>query len=326
MKRSSRAARRKRRWFVVGGSGFVGSAIVAELEERGEIAVALRAPRINAGTATSVEALVALVEAQAAQDPNPLAGASRDDVVVNAAGLAHPDEWSDGGSLYGANAVLPGVLATLSAARQVRRFIHVSSAAVQGAVAVLDTSRETHPFSPYSRSKATGEAVLTRLNLGSLDRTIVRATSVQGPGRATTRSLRRIARSPLASVASPGTQPTSVSSVFGLADFIVAVGLHDGTMPPVLLQPWEGMTVSSVLRIAGDDHRPRVLPRFLCRLVIATGRVASRLLGGRLGGAVRRLEVMWLGQSQAAPGIEFAPRREPDVTMSRALSHERSAH
>jgi dTDP-4-dehydrorhamnose reductase len=311
-----------RRWFLVGASGFVGRAIAAELGERGEIVVALRAPRIDAGAAASVEALIAVVEDRVAEYSDFLANASGSDVVVNAAGLALPDELSDGGSLYGANAVLPGILALLSATRQVRRFVHISSAAVQGPAAVLDTSPETRAFSPYSRSKAMGEAVLTCLDLGALDCTIVRATSVHGPGRATTRSFRRIARSPLASVASPGTQPTAVSSVYGLADFIVAVGLYRGIAPPIVLQPWETMTVSSVLQLAGQGHRPIVLPSSLCRRAVTVGRIASRLLGGRLAGTITRLEILWFGQAQSAPGIEFTPRRPPIVTMSQALSRQ----
>jgi len=219
------------------------------------------------------------------------------DVVVNAAGLATPSAPADAG-LLGANALLPVVLARTAADAGVRRFIQLSSAAVQGRLPVLDETTAVRPFSAYSRSKALGEQALALLRPPGLSMVTVRATSVQGAGRPTTTALARLARSPLASVAAPGSAASPITSVEALAALVLAVGRHGDAVPGIVLQPWEGLTVRSVLEAAGG--RPRVLPAALCRATVATGYAASGLLGGRLDGHVRRVELMWFGQDQVA--------------------------
>ena len=293
-------------WVVIGASGFVGSRIVADARSRGITIVELAAPRLEAVPASVAAARTAAAGAVDVVDE--LAAAFRGvEVVVNAAGLATPDAEMSA-SLVGANAVLP--LVALAAARRsgAKRFVHLSSAAVQGPVLVLDESTRTMPFSPYSQSKAWGEQLLVeaRAEGAPVDVTevvVVRATSVQGPGRPTTDRLRRLASSPLASVASPGDAPTPVTSVAALAEFVTAVGTFDGIVPAVVLQPWEGLTVSSVLEAAGG-RSPRRLPRLLCRFVVGSARVVSRLIGGRLAGPIRRVELMWFGQGQTSGWAE----------------------
>jgi len=293
-------------WVVIGASGFVGSRIVADARSRGITIVELAAPRLEAVPASVAAARTAAAGAVDVVDE--LAAAFRGaGVVVNAAGLATPDAEMSA-SLVGANAVLP--LVALAAARRsgAKRFVHLSSAAVQGPVLVLDESTRTMPFSPYSQSKAWGEQLLVeaRAEGAPVDVTevvVVRATSVQGPGRPTTDRLRRLASSPLASVASPGDAPTPVTSVAALAEFVTAVGTFDGIVPAVVLQPWEGLTVSSVLEAAGG-RSPRRLPRLLCRFVVGSARVVSRLIGGRLAGPIRRVELMWFGQGQTSGWAE----------------------
>ncbi|MDF9279397.1 NAD-dependent epimerase/dehydratase family protein, partial [Arthrobacter sp. EH-1B-1] len=184
------------------------------------------------------------------------------------------------------------------AAAGVHRLVHLSSAAVQGHRPVLDESPDTAPFSPYSRSKALGEQALGLGPFGTLEIVSVRATSVQGLERPTTTALARLAASPLASVASPGTAPSPVSSVDALAELVRTVGLHQGQLPEVVLQPWEGMTVRTVLEATGGT--PLVLPAFLCRLILRTGYGVSALLKERLHGSIRRVELMWFGQDQVA--------------------------
>jgi hypothetical protein len=232
------------------------------------------------------------------------------DVVVNAAGLATPGAPSSA-ELFGANAVLPLVIARAAERSAARRFVHLSSAAVQGNRAVLDESHEVSPFSPYSMSKSLGEQALAawnERNQTSVSIVTVRATSVQGEGRPTTIRLRRLAKLPIASVAAPGTQPTPVSSAKGLATFVGLVGAYQGKVPTIVLQPWEGMTTESVLRLA-SGRKPLVLPASLCRLAIRIGYTLGRATGGRLNGAVRRLELMWFGQAQdAAWSREVAPQ------------------
>ncbi|MHA7269638.1 NAD-dependent epimerase/dehydratase family protein [Arthrobacter sp. HLT1-20] len=298
-------------WLVVGASGFVGSAVVAELRGRGLDVATLSAPRLGSVSTTPQELAE---EARLFASPGPSAGAyaalldafSGVDVVVNAAGLAAPGD-AESPSLTGANALLPAVIALAAEAAGAKRLVHLSSASVQGHRRVIDETPDRAPFSAYSRSKALGEEVLevvardfvpaagTALNVVT-----IRATSVQGPSRATTLSLAKIAASPLASVASPGTAPTPVSSIDALAWFVAETGAFAGPVPALVLQPWEGLSVTEVLAAAGGAP-PMVIPLWLCRPILASGYFVSGLLGERLHGSLRRVELMWLGQEQT-PG------------------------
>ena len=290
------------RWVVVGGSGFIGSALVAELELQGFLAVSVPAPRLAMKpNATSTEAF-----AQLAHNSKAVASLTAAmigaDVVVNAAGLAAPDAATSE-ALFGANALLPAAMLRAAESAQVYRLIHLSSAAVQGRRTVLDETASTAPFSPYSKSKALGESVLLAgieemKNRDLPEVVILRATSVQGAGRPTTGRLRRLAQSPAASVAYPGDRPTVVSSVKGLVEFVARVGAHKGSVPIIVLQPWEGLTTSSVLEVAGGKS-PRRLPKTLCRALISAGYAFGAAVP-QIRGHVRRVELMWLGQGQNA--------------------------
>lgn len=287
-------------WVIVGATGFVGSAVLSAAQDAGLDVTAFPAPRLTTDATSSRQILdeaarhPALAELVAA-----MSGAS---VVVNAAGVAAPRS-ADTAELRGANALLPAVLAYACSEAGVDRLIHLSSAAVQGQREILDETSDLAPFSAYSRSKALGEDAL-RLTAGQGEAegthpVVVRATSVQGPDRPTTAALARLAASPLASVAAPGTASTPVTSVESLADYVVQVGTFAGPLPAVVLQPGEGMTVRSVLEAAGGT--PIVLPRSLCRVVLRSGYAVSALFGERLHGSLRRVELMWFGQAQA-PG------------------------
>ena len=294
---------RPARWVILGASGFVGSALVANLESRGCDVVRMPAPRLRLLPTDDPVAVVSL--ARTSNEVEPLSAAlDGADVVINAAGLATPDAPADDG-LYGANAMLPALVAVAAADAGVPRVIHLSSAAVQGRRPTLDDTLDASPFSPYSHSKALGERAFLANGVEGMDLLVIRATSVQGPGRRTTESFRRIAQSPLASVAAPGTQPTVVSSIDGLVDFVLRVASTSAALSPVLLQPWEGYSVDDVLRAAGG--RPRVLPRWLCLSVLACARVVGRIVP-EIAGAGRRLELMWLGQGQGpTPERGFSP-------------------
>lgn len=301
------------RWLVLGASGFVGGAVVAELRGRGLKVATLAAPRINS-VASTAQALAD--QARLFTSPGPSTNAADYaallqafagvDVVVNAAGMAAPG-GAESPSMTGANALLPAVIALAAHAAGVKRLVHLSSASVQGHRRVIDETSDRAPFSAYSRSKALGEEVLEIVAGGfapaaeeALNVATIRATSVQGPSRGTTLSLAKIAASPLASVASPGTAPTPVSSIDALSWFVAETGAFAGPVPALVLQPWEGLSVTDVLAAAGGAP-PMVIPAWLCRPVLASGYFVSGLLGERLHGSLRRVELMWLGQEQT-PG------------------------
>ncbi|MHA7305481.1 NAD-dependent epimerase/dehydratase family protein [Arthrobacter sp. TMN-49] len=320
------------RWLVVGASGFVGRAVVGELRDRGLEVGILAAPRLSSVATTAQD--LAQQARQFAASPVTSGVAGTDyaalldalagvDVLINAAGLATPGDPGSA-SLTGANALLPAVLAVAAQAAGVKRLVHLSSASVQGHRRVIDETPDRAPFSAYSRTKALGEEVLEVLaddsaQSGAATLTVVtiRATSVQGPSRATTLSLAKIAASPLASVASPGTAPTPVSSIDALAWFVVETGAFPGPVPAVVLQPWEGLSVTDVLAAAGGQA-PMVVPAWLCRPLLASGYFVSALLGERLHGPLRRVELMWLGQAQT-PGWAEQVGLVPTATIGPLL-------
>lgn len=281
-------------WLVLGASGFVGSALVQHLTGVGQPVRGMSAPRLKINSSSDV---LTLAGAAAVQDVRGTLRSEMADVerVVIAAGAATPDaSWS--AELVGANSLLPAVVALAAQDAGVRLVIHLSSAAVQGRTRVLTESRQVRPFSAYSQSKALGEQVLQSIpRRPGTDISIVRATSVQGTDRLTTISLRRIASSRLASVAGTGDQPSAVSSVGALCQFITALGLSAGRAPAIALQPWEGLSVAEVLTAAGG-REPLHLPRALCSATVALGYAASRMAGGRGAGSIRRVEAMWFGQ------------------------------
>lgn len=302
-------------WLVLGGSGFVGSSVLRILGSAGIGARSIPSPRLS----TSAETPEALLDAALGIDTTALvAEMEGHDVVVNAAGLATPSA-PGGKDLLGANALLPAVLARAASAAGTRRFVHLSSAAVQGRAPVLDETDTVHPFSAYSRSKALGEQALAlaAVREPALSVVTVRATSVQGAGRPTTAALARLARSPLASVASPGTAPSPITSVDTLAGLVLELGRYGGHVPARVLQPWEGLTVRTVLEYAGG--RPRTLPAGLCRVAVTGGYALSSLVRGRLDGHVRRVELMWFGQDQV-PGWAVEQGLAPDARIREVLA------
>jgi nucleoside-diphosphate-sugar epimerase len=286
-------------WLVVGGSGFIGSALCEEIQRSGHVVVSLPAPRLAIDPSASALEILATARREAAGP----SGAALEaefagvDVVINAAGRPHPDSRSDP-ELFGANALLPVLLALACQSHGVPRYVHLSSAAVQGRSPRLDDSRRRHPFSPYSLSKARGEEALEILAESTKSATsvgIIRATSVQGEGRATTENLYHFARSRLASVAFPGTAPSPVSFVSSLATFVVYLGEREEPLPLCSVQPWEGLSVHDVLTAFGAS-RPTVLPQFFCRSTVTMFFALARVGLTRFSGLARRLEVLWFGQ------------------------------
>jgi nucleoside-diphosphate-sugar epimerase len=281
-----------KRIVVLGAKGFVGSAVVRWLKRCGDTeVVAVSAPRYRSSARDA--ASIGTEAASNAQDL--VKGFQNAEIVVNAAGIANA-AGADLGCLVGANACLP-TAALLAAERTgVRRFIHVSSAAVQGRHEPLDESTYREPSSPYTMSKCLGEEAL----LGATARVqlvVYRPASVHGPDRQITRRLASVARSPLASVAGAGDRPTPQALVDNVGAAVAHLCMASDP-PRIVLHPWEGLTTGDVVTLLGDGRIPRHIPESVARFGIRGARVTGGAFVGRVAD-IRRVELLWFGQEQA---------------------------
>lgn len=278
---------------LLGSTGFVGRHVASALAAEGAIVRPVTAPRLLT-QARDVDALVHEADSRAVEREALRTQLSGCDAVINAAGVA--DAVGQGNALFGANALLPAVAGL--AAPQVR-FVHVSSAAVQGRRAVLDETEEYLPFSPYSNSKALGEQALHRVAPHAC---CYRPTSVHGAGRQVTAKLARLLGGPFASAAGAGDRPTPqvlVSNVAAVASFLA---LGDEPLPRAVLHPWEGLTTGGLVRRLGGRD-PKQVPDMVARAVVRAAFSAGRASSGIVGQA-RRLEMLWFGQEQAIGWLE----------------------
>ena len=278
----------------------------AQLRQAGADVRAMTAPRLTTNASTS-DAMVA--DASARIDL--VAGLSRAlegaRCVVNAAGLADAASH-DRAALFGANALLPLVVQRACWRAGVERFVHVSSAAVQGRILVLDESPTWHPFSAYSRSKVLAEQGL-RQEVGSSRTVVFRPTSVHGPARNVTRSLTRLAASRAASVAGTGDRPTPQVLVDNVGAAVAHVVESAETPPDIVLQPWEGLTTADLLRILGS-REPRRIPESVATALVSVASWAGRR-HVTVAAHARRLEMVWLGQDQAVGWLTKTGWRPP---------------
>jgi UDP-glucose 4-epimerase len=273
---------------VVGGSGFIGRAVMGALEARGVNRFALRAPRLSCTARTWQDVRLAAERstAVAAELATSLGAATH---VVNCAGVSAAS--SAGSEVYGANSLLPALLGQAAEVTGAARLVHVSSSSVQGHTRVLSERPEYAPFSPYTESKVLGEQVLSGNRLA----VVYRPTSVHGSGRAVTRTLTHIARSPFASVAGSGDNPSPQVLVENVADAICHLILAQAPAPSIVLHPSEGMTTAKVLTLLGGKP-PRRIPAGAARGILRVARAAPSTPS--MSAQRRRLEMLWFGQEQ----------------------------
>lgn len=277
------------RIILFGASGFVGSAVAAALEVRGVAPTPIRAPRLTFKPGDMEllhERYGSLVNSLATS----MAGAQ---VVVNAARAAAADSV-DGPVLDGANGLTVGVLAAAARVAGVPRFVHISSAAVQGGTATLDDSISVTPLSVYARSKALGEEMAWRY--GPDETVVYRPAGVHGANRKTTQRLARFARSRFSCVVAPGAQNSPQALVDNVGDAVAFLALTRDTPPACVAHPSEGLTTAGLLHALGQRN-PAQLPRLLAAPVLGALRSVQSI--PRLSGASRRLELLLVGQHQA---------------------------
>lgn len=275
---------------VIVGTGFVARLVERALDDRGVTSVMIHAPRIT-GRATDSDQVARIFPEAIADLAARFAGA---DAVVNAAGM--PDaSASESDALWGANAVLPGICAHAARRAGVGRFVHVSSAVVQGRRPTLDESADTEEFSAYCSSKVLGE----RLALGAAPgiTVVYRPPSVHARDRRVTRGLTRIARSPFSCVAGAGDRPTPQALGVNVGAALAHLALTPASPPDIVAHPSEGLTTGSLLRLLGD-REPLHIPDRLARAILSAARALEGVApAGRAH--TRRLEMVWFGQGQA---------------------------
>lgn len=275
---------------VFGATGFVGKATVTELRHRGADVKTVSTPRLPPTQANQVRDALKNYDALVKEMAQEVAGA---DAVVNAAGNSNAS--GEEASLIAANAVSPALLARAVRLAGVPRFVHVSSAVVQGSAPTLDQSTETAAFSAYSRSKVLGELLVQEF--ASPAAVVYRPPSVHALDRPVSRMTARIARSSLSSVARPGTSPTPQALLINVADAIAFLATTPLQPPVIVAHPSEGLTTASVLTMLGS-HRPHVIPRPLAKALVAILTAGGKAMP-QIAVTARRVEMLWFGQSQA---------------------------
>ncbi|MET7375516.1 NAD-dependent epimerase/dehydratase family protein [Micromonospora arida] len=307
---TGRGSRPVKKVAVLGSSGFVGRAVVAELRSRGVEVQPVATPRLSWPLTEALRN--DSVPADLHRDVVNALAAQLDTahVVINTAGL--PDGSApDSAGLYGGNALLPTLVARASALVNADRLVHVSSAAAQGAMALDETSR-TMPFSPYSRSKAIGERLLQRED--RIDAVIYRSTWVHDVDRPNTRALIRLAQSRMSCVAGDGTAPTPQVLIDDVATAIVHLGLVNGPVPPIVLQPSNGMTTGLLLRLLGGREPLHLPPRVAwsaTRCLSVYGRTSLNA-----NAHARRVDMLLFGKRQVPGWLAdqgLAPKLRPDA-------------
>ncbi|MFT4147951.1 MAG: sugar transferase [Micrococcaceae bacterium] len=288
----------KEKVVIVGASGFIGSHVLEVFENNSAYEViSVKAPRVS----TSIDTVKGLLDEAKKIMPDHQSFRHKiqeANIIINAAGLPAPDAGNYEEQL-GANALLPAVIAESMDSQA--KLIHISSVYVAGNTKKLTETSPRKPFSDYAQTKALGEEVLEALrDAKSLNICCVRATPLHAASKPGTQAFVKFAQGKFASVAGNGDAPCPIASVRSFALFIKEIADYSGTLPFILMQPWEGLTVSEALKISSGKD-PIKVPAPLASSLVATGYKASPLLKNKLIAPVHKVSLIWQGQEIETP-------------------------
>jgi dihydroflavonol-4-reductase len=175
------------RVFVTGGTGLIGSALVARLRERGDDVTALA--RSDAAAAALATRGAQVTRGDLLDEDAIAAGMAGCRLAFNVAGV-NALCTTDPDAMLRVNVGGAAAVARAAARAGVERLVHTSSAATlgeaRGSVGREDSPHRGSYLSVYERSKHEGElAVMHCASATGLDVVYVNPSSVQGPGRAT---------------------------------------------------------------------------------------------------------------------------------------------
>lgn len=269
------------RVFVTGGTGFVGTHVVATLRARGhEVTCLVRDPQ--KARRVLGEGAAALIRGDL-EDATVLAHGCRGaDAVVHLAGLTAAR------NRHQMFAVNRGGTDTLVAAARahatsVRRFVYVSSLAAAGPAEggiVPSNGDEARPVSDYGRSKLAGETAVRAL---PFHWTILRPPAVYGPHDREFLRVFRAARLGIAPLFGDGSQALSLVFAADLAEAVVTC-LERDLAPGCYYPAHPEVTTTGLLAIAigaalGRRVRIVPLPRAWARPLMWVTGTAARAVG-----------------------------------------------
>jgi dihydroflavonol-4-reductase len=254
------------RVFVTGGSGVIGTALVARLVARGDEVVAL-ARSARSAAALKDRGAASVVHGDALDEDALTRGMDGCELVFHLAGI-NSLCVEDPEPMQRLNALGPVVAVRAARRAGVRRLVHTSSAAtlgeVQGTIGNEDSPHRGWYLSTYERTKTEGErAVLAEAAALGQDTVCVNPSSVQGPGRAggTGRFLLAFLDGRLKVFV-----PTNLSLV-DIADCVEGhlLAASSGASGERYVLSGIRMSITDALVLAGEvagvDRTPRLLPR-----------------------------------------------------------------
>ena len=297
------------RLVLFGGHGFVGSALRAGLPPEDLVAPSRR--DVDLADESSVRAFL---------EPG--------DAVVNAAGYAAAtDRTADGLARFRRdNVEAVRCLADAAIDRGVARLIHLSSVAAMGqrsGTGLVETDLAT-PRSPYGQSKRDGELVLEARG-DRLPITILRPTSIFGPGRGLARLLCRIAALPVVPLPAGGRAMIPFSHIDNLVGAVVAaIGTPATAGRTFIVGDPESYRLRDVLvglaaRLGQPAPRTVSLPVSLLRAVGALEAGVAGLRGARPLLDPVRLETLTVSVSYSPAAFQAVTGFQPPVDLGAAL-------